>query len=170
MGLDIKLVDSFIHHPVFVLKAPVFVAGFLRPVGAGVKVITSSTILVGDKGADFLGAGIIRENSNVPALHRLAGIGLFVEPGQALLLVEPGIYGGFTGFHGHIVEAQLCEPIIVLRGQLHYGVPSQRKIIRAGVAIVIGGEVSVGVALRISHPESPAAKLIAGVLRISMRP
>ena len=33
----------------------------------------------------------------------------------------------------------------------------------AGIAIVIGGEVSVGIALGISHPECPAAKLIAGV-------
>ena len=61
------------------------------------------------------------------------------------------------------MEAQLREPVIVLRGQLHYGVPSQRQIVRAGIAIVIGGEVSVGIALGISHPECPAAKLIAGV-------
>ena len=108
MGLDLKSLDSFIHHPVFVLKSPMLVAGFLRPVGAGIKVIASSTILVGDKGAYLLGAGFIQVDGNVPALHGFAGVGLFVEPGQALLLVKPGIHGGFTGFHGHIMEAQFC--------------------------------------------------------------
>ena len=33
----------------------------------------------------------------------------------------------------------------------------------AGISVFIGGEVSVGIALGISHPECPAAKLIAGV-------
>ena len=100
-----------------------FIAGFLCPVGAGIKVIPSPTILVGDKGADFLGAGFVRIHGNVPALHGLAGVGLFVEPDQTLLLIEPGIYGGFTGFHSHIMEAQLCQPIIVLCGQLYNGIP-----------------------------------------------
>lgn len=61
------------------------------------------------------------------------------------------------------MEAQLCQPVVIIRGQLNYGVPSQRQIVRAGIAIVIGGEVSVGIALGISHPKCPAAKLIAGV-------
>ena len=123
MGLDFKFMDCFVHHPVFVLKAPMLVTGFLRPVGAGIKVITSPTILVGDKGADFLGAGFVRIHCDVPALHGFAGVGFLVEPDQTLLLVEPCVHGAFTGFHGHIMEDQLCEPIIILRGQFHYGVP-----------------------------------------------
>ena len=100
-----------------------FITGFLRPIDAGIKVIPSPTILVGDEGAYLLSAGFIRIDSDVPTLHRLTGVGLFIEPSQALLLIEPGIHSGFTGFYGHIMEAQLCQPVIVLRGKLHHGVP-----------------------------------------------
>ena len=123
MGLDFKLVDRFIYHPVFVLKSSMLVTGFLRPVGAGVKVIARLTVGIGDKGADLLGAGFVRIDSDMPAFHGLPGVGLFVEPDQSLLLIEPSVHGGFTGFHGHIMETQLCEPIIILRGQLHNRVP-----------------------------------------------
>ena len=101
-----------------------FVAGFLRPIGAGVKVVARLTVRIGNKGADFLGAGFIRIDSDVPTLHGLPGIGLFVKPSQALLLVEPCVHGGFTSFYGHIMEAQLCQPVIVLSGQLYNRVPT----------------------------------------------
>ena len=123
MGLDFKLVDCFVHHPVFVLKSTMLVAGFFRPVDAGVKVIARLTVCIGDKGANLLGAGFVRIDSNMPAFHGLPGVGLFVEPDQPLLLIEPSVHGGFTGFHGHIVETQLGQPIIILRGQLHNCVP-----------------------------------------------
>lgn len=110
MWLDLKSLDGFIHHPVFVLKPPMLVAGFLRPIDTGIEIVTSPTFLVGDKGADFLGAGFIRIHSDVPALHRLAGIGLFVEPSQPLFLIEPGIHGGFTGFYCYIMGAKLRKP------------------------------------------------------------
>ena len=124
MGLDFKLVDSFIHHPVFILKPPVFIAGFLRPVGAGVKVVASLALRIGDKCTDLLGAGFVGVDGDVPALHRFAGIGHFVKPNQALFLVVPGIHSVFPGLHSRIMEAQLRRPVIVLRGQLYHGVPS----------------------------------------------
>lgn len=82
MGLDFKLVDCFVHHPVFVLKSPMLVAGFLCPVGSGVKVIARLTVCIGDKGADLLSAGFVRIDRNMPAFHGLPGVGLFVEPDQ----------------------------------------------------------------------------------------
>ncbi len=41
MGLDFKFLDGFIHHPVFVLKPTMFIAGFLGPIGAGIKIVSS---------------------------------------------------------------------------------------------------------------------------------
>ena len=105
--------------------------GFVSALPLGVNQIkiqrglttSALAVLVCDKSADFLGAGFIRVDGDVPALHGFAGIGLFVEPDQTLLLIEPGIHGGFTSFYRHIVEAQFCQPVIVLRGQLHNGIP-----------------------------------------------
>ena len=59
MGLNFKLLDGFIHHPVFVLKPPMLVAGFLCPIGAGVKIVTSLAVRIGDKGAYLLGTGFV---------------------------------------------------------------------------------------------------------------
>ena len=157
MGLDLKFLDGFIHHPVFILKTAVLVAGLLGPIDTGVHIISGAAIFVGDAGMQFLGAGFVCVDGDVPALHAIACVGLFIEPAQALLPVEPFIHHILTAHNGYIMEAKFTVPVNILSRQFQNGIPSGRKIIAVSNAGFIGGIVAHDVVFRILHPEGPAS-------------
>ena len=149
--------DAFIHHPILVLKTTILVAGLLGPIDTGVHIVSGTAIFVGDAGVQFLGTGFVCVNGDVPAFYGFARIGLFVEPAQALLPVEPFVYHILTAHNGYIMEAKFTVPVNVIGGQFQNGIPSGRKIIAVSNAGLIGGIFSNDVVFRILHPESPAS-------------
>ena len=93
----------------------------------------------------------------MPALHGIACVGLFIEPAQALLPIEPFVYHILTAHNGYIMEAKFTVPVNVLGGQFQNGIPSGREIIAVSNARFIGGIVAHDVIFRILHPEGPAS-------------
>ena len=65
MGTDHQLLHGIIHLPEIV--PDLLTAGFLDPIGAGFQIDTYGAVLAGNEGTEFLGAGFIRIDSNMPA-------------------------------------------------------------------------------------------------------
>ena len=163
MGLDFKFLDGFIHQPVFILKAAILVTGFLGIVDTGVHVVAGSAVLIGNHGADLLGTGFICIDGNVPALQGFTGVGGLMEPAQTLFPVVPGIFHGFTGLDGYIMEHNIDVPVIIAVGQLLYKVAPGSQLLRDGVAGFVGGVFADHFVVAVCYSEHPAAQLIAGV-------
>ena len=126
MGADHQLFHGIIHFPVIV--PDLLTAGFLGPVGAGFQIDTYGAVLAGNKGTEFLGAGFIRIDSNMPAGNLVTRVGGLGKVTQALLLVQPPVNGGFSVLHGNGVVAQLPRPIGVLGGRFHNEILSGNQV------------------------------------------
>ena len=163
MGLDLKLLDGFIHHPILVLKPTMLVTGFPGPIGAGVQIDSRLPFLVGSQGADFLGAAFIRIDGNLPALHGVTGVGFLVHPDQTLLLVVPGIHNSGTGFHDDIMEAQFRCPVRIFRWQLQHDVPPGSQIFCADKSGIVSGIFADDFSIGILHPECPSTQEISRI-------
>ena len=99
----------------------------------------------------------------MPTLHGLPGVGLLVDPDEALLPVQPGIHRVLTASDGDIVKSQLSGPIGILRGKLHNGIAAQGEVAGNGIAGFIRGVISNGFSSGILDPECPAAQMVAGI-------
>ena len=163
MGLDLEFLDGGVNDPILVFKEDVLVSGLLGPIGAGSKVVARLAFLAGGKGVDCLGAALIRVDGDLPALHRRLCVRLFVNPDQALLLVVPGIHCGLSRRNHHIVETQLCHPVVILGGLFLHRIPPQREVIGTGEAIFIRGVGSDRFAVCIANHKCPATQMAAGV-------
>ena len=163
VGQDFDFLNRLVHHPVLVLEAALVIAGFPGVVGAGAEIVTGLSIGVGHEGAHLLGAIRIRIDGDVPALHGLPGVGLFIDPDKTLLPVQPGIHRVLTASDGNIVKSQLPGPIGVLCRKLHNGIAAQGKVAGDGVAAIIRGVIPNGFSSGILDPECPAPQMIAGI-------
>ena len=163
VGQNFNFLNRLVHHPILVLEAALVVAGFPGVVGAGAEIVPGFSLGVGHEGAHLLGAIRIRIDGDVPALHGLPGVGLLVDPDEALLPVQPGIHRVLTASDGDIVKSQLSGPIGILRGPLHNGVAAQGKVAGDGIATVICGVIPNGFPGGILDPECPSAQMIAGI-------
>ena len=163
VGQNFNFLNRLVHHPILILEAALVIAGFLGVVGAGAEIVPGFSLSIGHEGAHLLGAIRIRIDGDVPALHGLPGVGLLVDPDEALLPVQPGIHRVLTASYGNIVKSQLPGPIGVLCRKLHNGIAAQGKVAGDGVAAVIRGIISNGFPGGILDPEGPAPQMIAGI-------
>ena len=162
MGVDHQLFHGIIHFPVIV--PDLLTAGFLDPVGAGFQIDTHGAVLAGNEGTEFLGAGFIRIDSNMPAGNLVTRVGGLGKVAQALLLVQPLVNGGFSVLHSNGVVAQLPRPIGVLGGGFQDKVFSGGQIGNADNAGFIRGKGRAGdFRAVLFDDELPAVQVVAGV-------
>ena len=163
MGQNLDFLNRFVHHPVFILKATILVPGFFGVVNAGIKVIAAPAFFVGGNGSHRLCTLRVRIDGDFPAFHIFAGIGFLVKPADTLFLIQPCVCNILAACDKHRVEAQLSDPVDVLRGKFHHRVASQRQISGDGIAIFIRGKFANGFSAGIPDLECPAAQMVAGV-------
>ena len=157
MGLDFKFLDGFINQPVFIFKASVLVTGFFGPVSAGVHVITDFSFFIGNHGADFLSAGFVSIDGDMPALQGFTGVCLLMEPTQTLFTVHPFIHNCLTSHNGYIMESQLTVPVVIFSLQFDNSVTAQWQVFRTGITIIISGVFSYDMGILVGDTEGPAA-------------
>ena len=166
MGTDHQLLHGIVHFPVVVPN--LLTASFLGPVGAGFQIDTYGAVLAGNKGTEFLGAGFIRIDSNMPAGNLVTRVGGLGKVTQALLLVQPLINGVFSVLHSNGVEAQLHRPIGVLGWRFHNEILSGDQVGNVDAPRRVCGKGRAGDFRTILFDdELPAAQVVASVGRLS---
>ena len=162
MGADQQLLHGIVHFPVVI--PDLLAASFSDPIGAGFQIDTSGAVLAGNESTEFLGAGFIRIDSNMPAGDFISCVGRFREVSQALLFVQPLVNGGFSVLHSNGVEAQLHRPIGVLGGRFHNEIFSGGKIGNADDSGFVRGKGRAGnFCAVLFNDKLPTVQVIAGV-------
>ena len=162
MGADHQLLHGIVHFPVIVPH--VLTAGFLDPIGSGFQIDASGSVLTGNESMEFLSAGFVRIDSNMPAGDLVSRVGGLGKAAQALLFVQPLVNGGFPILHGDGVEAQLHRPIGVFGGGFQDKVFSGGQIGNADDAGFIRGKGRAGDFRAVFlDDELPTVQVIAGV-------
>ena len=162
MGADHQLLHGIVHFPVIVPH--VLTAGFLDPIGSGFQIDTNGAVLTGNESMEFLSAGFVCIDGDMPAGNFVSRVGGLGEAAQTLLLVQPLVNGGFPVLHGDGVVSQFHSPIGIVSGRFQNDILSGSQIGNADDAGFIRGKGRAGNFLAVLfHDEFPAIQMVAGV-------
>ena len=167
MDFDLEFLYGSIDQPVLIFKSSVFIAGFFCIISTFVQIQSCAASFIGSNRCNCISAGFVTVDGDLPAFQTFTCVGCLMEDTLALKLIEPFVVYGFTCNDGNRVEAQLHDPVIVLRLQFHNGITARFQLPGSCITGRVGGVLTYHIPVRIGQAERPACQIGTGVGRLA---